>query len=268
MPNEANRRNDDATKLHGQENIKRAGERARNARAKEHKTRAASTCSITCTDKPKNRSNGTTPSSPAAKSGAENWRKTDELNAAFCGQVERLVLAKLDRLPCDSCARKYWRESRSAETPKPKSRTRETALATQKPKRRTRTKTLATQKPKSRARAETPKPQKPKRHAKARTLKPQKRRREASAETKNVSAATPPKPSTTPRASAERQAHPPFAATKHDNYQKTNRRQTVGCSALFACGWGLSGQVKLCFDGLRYFLHVVSRQFADLIFEA
>ena len=62
----------------------------------------------------KQRSSGTTLSSPAAKS--ENQAaKTDKMNTAFCGQVERLVVAKLNRLRRDSCARKYLQQRRNAE---------------------------------------------------------------------------------------------------------------------------------------------------------
>ena len=57
---------------------------------------------------------GRTLSSPAAKS--ENQAaKTDKMNTAFCGQVERLVVAKLNRLRRDSCARKYLQQRRNAE---------------------------------------------------------------------------------------------------------------------------------------------------------
>ena len=59
-----------------------AGKRTQNARAKEHKTRDASTCSITCTDKPKSRSSGRTTSSPAAES---EERRNDERSCRRSG---------------------------------------------------------------------------------------------------------------------------------------------------------------------------------------
>ena len=47
------------------------------------------------------------------KAAQPTMRKTDELNAAFCGQVERLVVAKLNRLRRSCCARKYWQQYRN-----------------------------------------------------------------------------------------------------------------------------------------------------------